>query len=528
MSASEPDPADQPTEGDEAPTEVREPKTEPLPVEPKPDAEAGDRLPRGRRYAVRTLLVLGTIIGIVALLAVWVNRQALNADNWANTSSSLLENKEVRTQVSNYVVDQVYQNVNVTTELEKVLPKQLDPLAGTAAGQLQGLATEAVNALLERPFVQQAWKESNRLSMQQLINIVEEKQGGVVESSDGAINLNLRPLITTAIDKLGLSSQLASKVPADAGSVKIFSSDDISAVQSYAKLLRGLGIVLPILAFLLYALALFVAKGRRRKTLIEVGINLIAAGAIVLVVAVVAKGQVVDALASTDSVKPAVEAVWDIATQMLRDIAWATIITAIPLILAALLAGPSEWAVATRRFLAPWLRHQVGVAYGVVAVVLILLIVWGPLHWMQEPIPVLLMIALVVVGVELLRRQTAREYPDAEMPDAGAALSAHAKRLSGSMSDAARKGQQAMSDAVASRKSDASGENADAGVTPAAVAAAGVASAAAAEAPTAVTPSPAGDDRLAQLERLGTLRDRGILDDEEFAEQKRQILGQSS
>ena len=41
-------------------------------------------------------------------------------------------------------------------------------------------------------------------------------------------------------------------------------------------------------------------------------------------------------------------------------------------------------------------------------------------------------------------------------------------------------------------------------------------------------PAPAGnsmDDRLAQLEKLGELKERGVLSEAEFAEQKQQILG---
>ncbi len=41
-------------------------------------------------------------------------------------------------------------------------------------------------------------------------------------------------------------------------------------------------------------------------------------------------------------------------------------------------------------------------------------------------------------------------------------------------------------------------------------------------------PAPAGssgDDMLAQLEKLGQLRDAGVLTDEEFAQQKARILG---
>jgi len=53
------------------------------------------------------ILVVATILGIVSILAVWANRQVLNADNWANTSTALLQNNAIRTQIADYVVEQV-------------------------------------------------------------------------------------------------------------------------------------------------------------------------------------------------------------------------------------------------------------------------------------------------------------------------------------------------------------------------------------------------------------------------------------
>lgn len=48
------------------------------------------------------------------------------------------------------------------------------------------------------------------------------------------------------------------------------------------------------------------------------------------------------------------------------------------------------------------------------------------------------------------------------------------------------------------------------------------------EPPPPPAPAPAaastGDDMITQLEKLGALRDSGVLTDEEFAEQKRRIL----
>jgi hypothetical protein len=44
-------------------------------------------------------------------------------------------------------------------------------------------------------------------------------------------------------------------------------------------------------------------------------------------------------------------------------------------------------------------------------------------------------------------------------------------------------------------------------------------------APAAAPPEPGSADRLAQLERLGDLRDRGVLTDAEFEIEKRKLLG---
>ncbi|MBA3864952.1 MAG: SHOCT domain-containing protein [Solirubrobacterales bacterium] len=48
------------------------------------------------------------------------------------------------------------------------------------------------------------------------------------------------------------------------------------------------------------------------------------------------------------------------------------------------------------------------------------------------------------------------------------------------------------------------------------------------EAPTQALPVDAEDARLQRLERLGSLRDKGILTDEEFAAEKSRLLGGAS
>src|SRR3954452_18234085 len=118
------------------------------------------------RIVVPALLTVATILAVLAVLAVWANRQALNADNWANTSAAVLADPTVKHQVADYLVDEVYANVDVAGQLRAALPPRLQPLAGPAAGGLRQLATRTTLTLLGRPRVEKAWKEANRITAQ--------------------------------------------------------------------------------------------------------------------------------------------------------------------------------------------------------------------------------------------------------------------------------------------------------------------------------------------------------------------------
>jgi hypothetical protein len=157
----------------------------------------------------------------------------------------------------------------------------------------------------------------------------------------------------------------------------------------------------------------YLARGRRRQTLLAAGLGLIAAGALVLVARRMLGNYVVDSLTSTEAVRPAASAVWLIGTGILRDVAQAAVVIGIPLVGAACLAGPSRLATALRRHAAPFLRDHPDLSYAAVAGCVLLVIAWGPIPATRKVIPVLVMIGVVIVGVEALRRQTALEFPPA-------------------------------------------------------------------------------------------------------------------
>jgi hypothetical protein len=162
-----------------------------------------------RRLGVAVLLAAATVALVLGVFALWVQRQALSTNNWTATSSQLLADPKIEQAVGNYLVTELFTSADVPGELRTVLPAQLAPLAGPAAGGLQLLADRLVPKLLATPAVQDAWRTANRLAHQELMRILDGG-GTVVSTRGGVVTLNLYPLIDELAKQVGLQAAAAS------------------------------------------------------------------------------------------------------------------------------------------------------------------------------------------------------------------------------------------------------------------------------------------------------------------------------
>jgi hypothetical protein len=445
------------------------------------DGASADTPPHARshRVWVRVLLVLSTLLAVLAIFAIWANRQLLNPENWARTSTALLQKATIRAAVSTYLINQLYANVDVPGELKAGLPKQLRPLAGPVSGALHSVAEQGAERALETPQVQNVWKNANRAADQALVTIV--KGGGRhVQINGGTVSLNLRQIVADLADRLGLPSSLAEKLPASVANLKVVTSSQLGLVRNGAKALQALAIWLTIITIALYALAVFLAHGHRRRTLMWVGWSLVLAGLIVLVGRKIGQGQLVSAVTSDAAIEPAANDAYSVATSLLVQVASSAIIIGIPLILAAWLAGPARWAEAARRFLAPRFRARPALVYWITAALLALIFIWGPIPATRNIWDILLFTILGFVGAYVLQRQIAEEFPDAQAVSIRATLGDRA-RIMGEQISRVR---------------------------------------------SATTPAKAdgASSKTSQLERLFALHERGALTDDEYAAAKRDLL----
>jgi hypothetical protein len=204
------------------------------------------------------------------------------------------------------------------------------------------------------------------------------------------------------------------------GEIVVLKSSQLSGLQDLVSALRSLGFVLPLLSLFLYLGAIYLAKGRRRETLIAAGGGILGAALVILLTRHLLGNAVTDSAASSDAVKPAITAVFNIISDGLRDRAVFVLVIGLGFIVGGLLAGPGRHEVAVRRFLAPYLRDQPVVVYAVLAFIFLLWLTLLPtINNVGQVVVVLILIGLAVWGVEILRRQTAREFPDASTASGG-------------------------------------------------------------------------------------------------------------
>ena len=431
---------------------------------------------RPRRTAI-AIIVLGGIVAFFAVVAVWAKRQLLETDTWTETSTQVLADERVQTALDNFLVDELFKNVNVEAQLKRGLPPAVKGLAGPAAGGVHELALQAAARALSNPRVQVLWARANRAAHNAFLVIVE---GGneTVSTEGGAVNLDLGGLITQVADGAGIN--LHGKIPPDEARIVILRSDQLSFVQDMVNLLRQLALALPFAALALFALAIYLARGWRREAVRACGVAFMCVGIAVLVTRSIAGGIIVNDVAKTDAVRPAADAVWGIFTTLLRDQAVAMIAYGALIVVGAWLAGKTALAREVRRAITPVLSRRTW-GYPALAAIVLLVFWWNPTEGTSRLIPSLVLIVLFVVGFEALRRQAMRDFPD-ETPERAAARW--------------RARYEGLRQRIRGRR----------------------------EAPGSAQQANATDARLEALERLARLRDSGALDGEEFRREKERIL----
>jgi hypothetical protein len=359
---------------------------------------------RGRIIGARALLVLGVLLSVVTILSTYVKREALDDGQFKQTSQQLIASPAIQEQVAATLVETLYANVDVSSELKAKLPENLQGLAAPIAGASRELVDRAARELLARPRAQATFVELSSFSQQQLLEVLHGDTKRL-QASNGNVVLDLRPLVLKLGDRFGFVTNLAGKIPQDSAQVTILKSNDLKLAQDVTHWLEQVANYVWFLALACWVGAIWLTRGRRRQEVRSLGIGLIIVGVLVLLTRWLAGKYVVDNLVQSDSVRPAASDAWQIITQSLAASGWVALAVGVLTAVGAWLVGPGDHATSARAAIAPALRRaEIAWSAWVLGMALIIWIL--PLQVFRTT---LLLIVASAIGYAVLRRQLAAE-----------------------------------------------------------------------------------------------------------------------
>ena len=412
---------------------------------------------------IRTLSVLGTFLALVSVLAIWVNRLALDTNQWSSTSEQLLQDDAIREALAARLTDALYSNIDVAGQLQTVLPPAVQPLAGPAAAGLREFTERRANIFLQRPRVVAAWKEANKLAHEQFVRIVTG-QSKAITTQNGQVVLLLRPLLADLAEQVGLGN-VADRIPANAGTIVIMQGNQLSALQKIFHILDVVASWLWAIALACWAAAVYLSPpGRRLKTIKGIAFGALFVGLAVLAIIRVGGNLIVSSLVKIPANETAAHHVWAIVTESLKTTAWSFVAIAVIMIIGTWLSGSGRRATDFRRWSAPTLREHAEFYWGSFAFIVLLVLVWGPIQATRNLVGIVVLVGLTALGLWAFRRLTLQEFPDAQRTP----LNLSGMNWSRTSSE---------------------------------------------------------EKKLAALERLSALHDQGVLSDAEFEAQKAELLG---
>jgi hypothetical protein len=378
-----------------------------------PEAESDKA--RSHHVLARILTVVGVLLLVVSVLANFVKREALDESHLRTTSKALIADPTIQAQLSSTLVDQLYANVDVQSALAAKLPPAVKGLAGPISGAVQEAAPRAAQRLLERPRVQDAFVAATVQAQRSFVRILDGKTK-LANTSGGAVTLDLRPLLVGLEDRFSFLSNAQAAIPPNAGQITILKSNQLKTAQNATKVLRFVALWIWVLVIAAWAGAIWLSRDRRRVEVRAIAVGVVAAGLLVLIVRTLAGRYLVNHLVASDTVRPAVARAYSVITQLLSGAGWTGIIIGGIGVLGAWVAGPGGRARATRQALSPYLARP-EIAYTALIFLYLLLLWWKPTPQFGFLLNIVLFFIFAVIGLEALRRLTAREFPEATTAD---------------------------------------------------------------------------------------------------------------
>jgi hypothetical protein len=326
----------------------------------RPTAAGGGRQ-RWRTIVATLLIVVGCVLAPLSVAAIWTRNQVTNTDRYIATVTPLASDPAIQNAIADQITAQVFTYIDIqglTTQavdalagqgLRPEVASQLQAFAVPIANGVQSFTRSQIGRVVESDAFADAWVQANRVAHAELVKALTGEGGGSVTVENDTVSLNLAAFIEVVKQRLVDSGfTLAARIPEVNASFVLFQSADVTRARSAFNLLNTLGIWLPIIALVLLAIGVYVAKDHRRAL---VGAALgVAVGMVVLALGLtVFRSIYLDAVPATVLPHDAAAVLYDTIVRFLRLGLRTVLVLALVVAAGAFLSGRSVTAVRTRQ-----------------------------------------------------------------------------------------------------------------------------------------------------------------------------------
>ena len=404
--------------------------------------EAGPK--RRRHFSWRTpvsivLIVLGCILGPVAVLGVWAGNEVSDTGRWVATVEPLIHDPAIQNVLADKITDQITSRLNLngtinqaTAQLNDKGLTRISSLLTTFGPQITSAVTgfvhSTVHTVVASPAAAKIWVQVNTVAHQAVVKVLSGQGNGAISTSNGQITLNLGPFIAVVKqDLVDHGFSLASNIPAVSPTLALFQAKDLGKAQAGYRLITTLKIVLPILALALLAAGVYAAQ-KRRRALIAATLGLAGSMLVLAIGLLIARTIYLNSVPPTVLPADAAGAAFDAMVYFIKVGLRVVLAVALVIAIGAFITGPSHTAIQTRSALKSgvgWVRnfgerrgvstgpvgewtyaHRKALRVGAVALMALIFVFWG--HPTLLVVILLVVILLLLLGlIELIGRPAA-------------------------------------------------------------------------------------------------------------------------
>src|SRR5689334_6036823 len=135
---------------------------------------------RMRGLFAALLIVLGTILTPITLVALFVHTEVTDTGRYVQNVAPLATNPAIQAYVATDISNRLFAEVDIASYVKDALPARAQPLAGPLTSALKGFVHETTLRVLQSKQFAQLWKDVNRVAHSQMVNVLTGREGGAV------------------------------------------------------------------------------------------------------------------------------------------------------------------------------------------------------------------------------------------------------------------------------------------------------------------------------------------------------------